>query len=409
MVGEQATRTLFLLLLLLSWGMFSLSLLWFWLNLTSAISSSTICPRGFANIFNQNCYKYSNLLTTWDGADAACRMANSWLVTVSSLDEHNFLIQSYGIGDYWIGLNANAHSGTYLWTNGEPVTFTKWARGQPDSSGDCVYFWQNSAGSWDDVGCDNKKPFVCETYSLTSSPTQQPTLNPTLFPSPLPSLRPSFSPTVPEPTSTPSISLLPTSNVTDTIDTTASPTFNPSISPTNLPSLEPLSSEPSSSPSSTPTGLQCAVDFPQYLGDGYCDFDTPGTETSYNTAACDWDGGDCCSSSCVTAEFACGVNGYRCLDPHPKSPSPSSFPTPRPSQAASLPPSRSPTQPTTIPTQRPTSPTNTPTRRPSKSPTGSPTFRPTSSPTIAPTSLTSNTLFNTRDDQKLPISKYSKV
>ncbi|CAN0393345.1 unnamed protein product, partial [Ectocarpus fasciculatus] len=56
----------------------------------------------------------------------------------------------------------------------------------------------------------------------------------------------------------------------------------------------------------------CAVLNPDFVGDGYCDWDTPG---GYNTAGCGFDGGDCCEESCVNAYYPCGYNGFFCKDP----------------------------------------------------------------------------------------------
>ena len=51
----------------------------------------------------------------------------------------------------------------------------------------------------------------------------------------------------------------------------------------------------------------CNVSYPNWLGDGYCD------SSSYNTAACGWDGGDCCPSTC---SGSCGsTTEASCLDP----------------------------------------------------------------------------------------------
>ena len=53
----------------------------------------------------------------------------------------------------------------------------------------------------------------------------------------------------------------------------------------------------------------CLVDYPEYIGDGWCDYN------EYNTAVCDYDGGDCCAESCMAppgANYDCGVAGYDC-------------------------------------------------------------------------------------------------
>ncbi|GMH95343.1 hypothetical protein TrVE_jg9091 [Triparma verrucosa] len=51
----------------------------------------------------------------------------------------------------------------------------------------------------------------------------------------------------------------------------------------------------------------CHVEYPGYIADGYCDHDGP-----YNTKVCNYDGGDCCASSCSGA--MCGTLGYDCKD-----------------------------------------------------------------------------------------------
>lgn len=59
-------------------------------------------------------------------------------------------------------------------------------------------------------------------------------------------------------------------------------------------------------------GATCAVESFSYLNDGYCD-----DIAEYNIAACSWDGGDCCASTCNdTVPFVCGVESpLQCLDP----------------------------------------------------------------------------------------------
>jgi hypothetical protein len=57
---------------------------------------------------------------------------------------------------------------------------------------------------------------------------------------------------------------------------------------------------------------QCAADPVSYVGDGWCDYDGV-----YNTNACNWDGGDCCLTTCTrTARYECGENNFVCRNPN---------------------------------------------------------------------------------------------
>ena len=59
------------------------------------------------------------------------------------IDEHNqkavevFLeaADPEGIKSFWIGLTDLFHEGSFAWVTGEPVTYTNWAKGQPDNGG----------------------------------------------------------------------------------------------------------------------------------------------------------------------------------------------------------------------------------------------------------------------------------
>ena len=61
---------------------------------------------------------------------------------------------------------------------------------------------------------------------------------------------------------------------------------------------------PSPSPPSPSPPTSCPSN---YIGDGYCD-------SECNNQANGYDGGDCCSSTCVSGEYQCGSNGYNCYD-----------------------------------------------------------------------------------------------
>lgn len=55
-------------------------------------------------------------------------------------------------------------------------------------------------------------------------------------------------------------------------------------------------------------GCECTGDV-SYIADGWCDAST-------NNAGCQWDGGDCCESTCVDSTYTCGIVGYTCTSPY---------------------------------------------------------------------------------------------
>jgi len=64
--------------------------------------------------------------------------------------------------------------------------------------------------------------------------------------------------------------------------------------------------------------LECAEpdnDVRARVGDGFCDISGKSVGYELNTAACSWDGGDCCPSTCNATANECPLNVYECLDP----------------------------------------------------------------------------------------------
>jgi len=146
--------------------------------------------------------------------------------------------------------------------------------------------------------------------------------------------------------------------------------------------------------------------------DGYCD-------DNNNNIHCDWDGGDCCLSTCETGRFRCANVLPNCLDPCAKADyvgpaSVTCYPTMSPSH--SRPPTREPThrptpllapspRPSPVPTPQPTLnpsysplPSLPPTAKPSREPTPRPTFTPypSGAPTPKPSATFAPTLAPSR-------------
>jgi hypothetical protein len=101
---------------------------------------------------------------TWTAADEAARAAGGHLVTLTSLEENNFV---FGLVDVaagaWIGATKPNPSRTppssgWTWVTGEPWAFTNWRPTQPDNAGgnqDVAHFSTDSAiGQWGDQAHD---------------------------------------------------------------------------------------------------------------------------------------------------------------------------------------------------------------------------------------------------------------
>ena len=130
---------------------------------------------------NGNAYQYVAGTITWDAAKAAAEAmtfngASGHLVTLHSAEETAFINPLYSsdpnttVFGPWIGLNDIASEGNYEWVTGEAVTYTFWAAGEPNNSGDedAVHLWGATSGrplgSWNDwqVSVDNAAGFIVE-------------------------------------------------------------------------------------------------------------------------------------------------------------------------------------------------------------------------------------------------------
>ncbi|NJM58208.1 MAG: hypothetical protein HC857_13265 [Synechococcales cyanobacterium RU_4_20] len=71
---------------------------------------------------------------TWEEAQAEAVSLGGNLVTVNDAAEEAWLRQTFGTTEsLWIGLTDRVQEGTFRWADGEAVTYTNWAPGQPDN------------------------------------------------------------------------------------------------------------------------------------------------------------------------------------------------------------------------------------------------------------------------------------
>ena len=70
---------------------------------------------------------------SWQDAQTKARADGVKLVSINDEVEQEWLVEQFGFLPYWIGLVYSNKTGEWEWSSGEPVTYTNWAMGQPDS------------------------------------------------------------------------------------------------------------------------------------------------------------------------------------------------------------------------------------------------------------------------------------
>lgn len=137
------------------------------------------CPPGWDEL-STACYKvYSGIrgMSPWADASKVCQASRASLVSITSPDERKevlSLMQRYseGMYGYWIGLK-RSFSSTFSWEDKSPLTYTKWARGEPNNwirNEDCVYM-STQDGTWFDSRCSRYLPFICKLSLARDRPT----------------------------------------------------------------------------------------------------------------------------------------------------------------------------------------------------------------------------------------------
>jgi Ca2+-binding RTX toxin-like protein len=75
--------------------------------------------------------------TDWHTAETQAVSLGGHLASITSAAEQSFIVDTFLTGAtersiYWIGLTDEAVEGTFVWSSGEPVTYTSWQSGEPN-------------------------------------------------------------------------------------------------------------------------------------------------------------------------------------------------------------------------------------------------------------------------------------
>ena len=121
--------------------------------------------------FNSHKYEYFNNNTTWYQAYRTCEKLGGHLVTITSSDERNKILELTNnfSGRIWVGATIDG-SKSWYWINSEPYTENGfWAAGEPNNSGGKELVAEMSIsgsnkGQWNDISGHGStiEGFVCE-------------------------------------------------------------------------------------------------------------------------------------------------------------------------------------------------------------------------------------------------------
>ncbi|XP_044280968.1 macrophage mannose receptor 1-like [Varanus komodoensis] len=105
-----------------------------------------------------------------------CRKEGGDLASVHNVEEYSFIISQLGYrptDELWIGLNDLKIQLFFEWSDGTPVTYTKWLRGEPTHTTyrqeDCVVM-KGKDGYWADQPCDTPLGYICKRKPLKEAP-----------------------------------------------------------------------------------------------------------------------------------------------------------------------------------------------------------------------------------------------
>ncbi|MCK4789556.1 MAG: hypothetical protein KAV87_37795 [Desulfobacteraceae bacterium] len=97
---------------------------------------------------------------SWDNAENNAIALGGHLVTINDAAEEAWLRSVFGEQTrYWIGFSDAGVEGLWVWSSGEPVTYTNWDSGEPNNmapppTGEdyAVLNWYSATGGWNDWG-----------------------------------------------------------------------------------------------------------------------------------------------------------------------------------------------------------------------------------------------------------------
>ncbi|KFP28931.1 Macrophage mannose receptor 1, partial [Colius striatus] len=121
-----------------------------------------------------HCYSIQWEPKTWKDALTSCKKQDGDLASFHNVAEYSFVVSQLGYKpteELWLGLNDLKVHFYFEWSDGTPVTFTKWQRGHPtyrNGLEDCVVM-KGQYGYWATDVCDKQLGSICKKKSASQS------------------------------------------------------------------------------------------------------------------------------------------------------------------------------------------------------------------------------------------------
>uniref|UniRef100_A0A8C3QRN8 MRC1 protein n=1 Tax=Cyanoderma ruficeps TaxID=181631 RepID=A0A8C3QRN8_9PASS len=134
------------------------------------------CPEGWLP-YGGHCFMVHRDPKEWREALSSCNESSGNLASIHNPEEHGFILSQLGysesVDELWIGLNDLKIQMYFEWSDGSPVTYTKWLPGEPThevtGQEDCVIM-AGKDGYWADSACDRKLGYICRRDPLQGVP-----------------------------------------------------------------------------------------------------------------------------------------------------------------------------------------------------------------------------------------------
>jgi cysteine-rich repeat protein len=120
---------------------------------------------------SHHCYWSGAFKLTFSQAAFTCKLKGGYLAAITSAAELD-AVHAHVQGDVWLGGNDLVLEGDYVWSDGEPWSFTAWKLGEPSGDvdhHDCIKL-TDTGPAFDDVDCDQKRASLCERTPIGQAP-----------------------------------------------------------------------------------------------------------------------------------------------------------------------------------------------------------------------------------------------